>query len=345
MKTYFDGNFIEKFEDGEVRFLHPILWAIKSDQMDLLTLFGRIGVDFNIKDRIGKTPLHYACLHGKQVIFDYLIEHGKINVDALDHYERTALHYACKNGQLAMVQYLVAQTGDIFKRDKSNWNALHWAARFGKEDVVEFLLDITKERQESLNTLDWDLQTPLHLACKSGNIYVVQALLEVTLFDHINLRNTSGHTPFDIATLNGSFAVRRFLLHYSELNFPLEGGLISYVNYVLYERRFPREILVKRMLMIQGLNALNLLVLVSSRTEHDTEFPVWRLMPITIWLSIEVHCFARSLEERPEIPILAIWMKRTFPHVMTAYWFALFTGHFFPHIYSSFFRVFTRILK
>ena len=141
MKTYFDGNYIQKFDDGEVRFLHPILWAIKSDQVDLLTLFGRIGVDFNIKDRIGKTPLHYACLHGKQVIFDYLIEHGKINVDALDHYERTALHYACKNGQLAMVQYLVAQTGDIFKRDKSNWNALHWAARFGKEDVVEFLLN------------------------------------------------------------------------------------------------------------------------------------------------------------------------------------------------------------
>ena len=58
MKTYFEEGYIQKLNHGFILNLHPILWAIKNDELELLALFDRFNINFNITDRLGKTPLH-----------------------------------------------------------------------------------------------------------------------------------------------------------------------------------------------------------------------------------------------------------------------------------------------
>ena len=54
--------------------------------------------------------------------------------------------------------------------------------------------------------------TPLHLAAKSGNIDVVQALLDNGAIDSINMKNKHGSTPLHLAAKSGKIDVVQALL-------------------------------------------------------------------------------------------------------------------------------------
>ena len=50
-------------------------------------------MDVNTKDVNGLTPLHWACIKGSYVAFQYLMPSG-VDVNAVDSVGRIPLHYA-----------------------------------------------------------------------------------------------------------------------------------------------------------------------------------------------------------------------------------------------------------
>eukprot|EP00873_Tetraselmis_striata_P018057 jgi/Tetstr1/438321/TSEL_026888.t1 len=65
----------------------------------------RRGIDVNVRNKIGWTPLHAACFGGHAKVLTLLIERGA-DLDATDNGGRTAVHEACKSGSLAALKCL-----------------------------------------------------------------------------------------------------------------------------------------------------------------------------------------------------------------------------------------------
>ena len=66
------------------------------------------GIDVNVVDRCGKTPLHFACEKGYLRIVTDLLDHPKIDVTVVNQYERTPLHTASWYEHVDVVTALLA---------------------------------------------------------------------------------------------------------------------------------------------------------------------------------------------------------------------------------------------
>ncbi len=69
------------------------------------------GVDIEVKDRYGLTPLHYASmqyasLQRHLIIVKLLLDHGA-NIEAKSSFNYTCLHHASRNGQTDIVKLLL----------------------------------------------------------------------------------------------------------------------------------------------------------------------------------------------------------------------------------------------
>jgi ankyrin repeat protein len=92
----------------------------------------------------------------------------------------SALRVACNKGNLTKVRSLVDKGANIKARDRHGWTALHWGAKAGNADVMDFLLKEvgSLDSHAYVNCKDvisgW---TPLMLACMSGKEEAVRSLI------------------------------------------------------------------------------------------------------------------------------------------------------------------------
>lgn len=86
----------------------------------------------------------------------------------------TPLINATKYGHTTLVSFLVSRGVNLNIEDKSDNNALDWAVYKGYPDLTRLLI-IYGMNPKKINKLG---QTLLHTACLSGNINIVQHLVE-----------------------------------------------------------------------------------------------------------------------------------------------------------------------
>ena len=73
----------------------------------------------NIKDSLGRTPLHYAAFTGTVEIAKLLVEKGA-NINAVDKSKQwTPLFFAYFMGRAEMAEYLLENGADDTVKDKS----------------------------------------------------------------------------------------------------------------------------------------------------------------------------------------------------------------------------------
>ncbi|XP_070784857.1 ankyrin repeat domain-containing protein 16 [Enoplosus armatus] len=119
----------------------------------------------------------------------------------------TLLHYAARQGHLDVVEYLIKRVGmdvDIYNNDYKR--PLHEAASMGHQACVGYLLR-EGAKVDSLKRADW---TPLMMACTRRNLGVIQELLGHGADPA--LRNKDGWNSFHIACREGDPLVVRHLL-------------------------------------------------------------------------------------------------------------------------------------
>ncbi|KAH7109414.1 ankyrin repeat-containing domain protein [Dendryphion nanum] len=155
----------------------PIAYAADKGYVEVIDLLVRHGANPNQYNQTGYTPLHCAAINNHAVVVSVLLQAGadvnaasKIKgIESTDHVtQHSALWFACKYGHLAVVVEMLP----YLKKTKSVNDALSWAVKSRKVDIVEKIL------QHPLLALhDYKWKSPLHEACSHRDVSIVQILL------------------------------------------------------------------------------------------------------------------------------------------------------------------------
>ena len=117
------------------------------------------GVDVNVKDKHGGTPLHRATLGGNKEIAELLIVNG-VDVNTKSVSGKTALLVAAFNGRIEIIELLIAKGADVNAKSVSGGTALHNAAAKGHKEIVELLIARGAElnaKRDGRTSLDWSI--------------------------------------------------------------------------------------------------------------------------------------------------------------------------------------------
>ncbi|KAJ8981566.1 hypothetical protein NQ317_009826 [Molorchus minor] len=140
--------------------------------------------------------LFEACKVGDIARVRKLITPTTVNARDTAGRKSTPLHFAAGYGRRDVVEFLLSAGASIQARDDGGLHPLHNACSFGHADVVRLLL----EAGANPNTRDNWNYTPLHEAAIKGKIDVCIALLQHGA--DVNIRNTEGKTPLEVADVS-----------------------------------------------------------------------------------------------------------------------------------------------
>jgi len=153
------------------------------------------GVDINVRDKEGRTPLHESLIDLEDGMADYyidavrsLLEHGA-DVGALDNNHLTPLHVALQYGNIRATRVLLEHGADVHALDNNHSTPLHFISQHGEDGAARVLL----EHGADVDARDNNDSTPLHVASQCGNAEVARILLEHGANTHV--RNKEDQTP------------------------------------------------------------------------------------------------------------------------------------------------------
>jgi len=121
-----------------------LIWAAKSRNLaEVKRLITDCGINPNIQDVDGSTPLHVATQYGYPDVVELLLEYGA-DPNARIKYGDTPLHYAVKEislGNFDVVRLLLEHGADLNARDDRGWTPLHEAAFHCNYGAAGILID------------------------------------------------------------------------------------------------------------------------------------------------------------------------------------------------------------
>lgn len=139
-----------------------------------------------------------ACRSGDAHSAELCLNEEPTLVAFRDRSNWTALLHAAKHGHAACVKLLLSSGADVDEPGGTlNETALHWAATLGDEAVATLLLDVGA----NVNARTLAARTPLHSACASGKVHLVQLLLAREAIAAVVDRHQQ--TPLHHLTYNG----------------------------------------------------------------------------------------------------------------------------------------------
>ncbi|KAJ8728046.1 hypothetical protein PYW08_016431 [Mythimna loreyi] len=98
---------------------------------------------------------------------------------------------------------------DINFSDTNGFTALHYAARYGSDELCKILI----HNKANVNCTNKKNQTPLHLAALNNKTYVIRLLLESGA--NINAIDMAGNTPLHDVCAMGNIGAAKMLLSYN----------------------------------------------------------------------------------------------------------------------------------
>ena len=144
----------------------------------------------------GAALLHVAASMGDVAHCRLLLSHAKqLGLDANYFDDETGglapLHVAATAGHVAVVALLLEHGAVPNLQDIDGDTALHMASN--KEVVIELLSSADRACRANTELPNLDGQTPLHKACRDGNIHVVSMLIEYDA--SVRATDDKGQTP------------------------------------------------------------------------------------------------------------------------------------------------------
>eukprot|EP00054_Salpingoeca_dolichothecata_P010738 m.59754 g.59754 ORF g.59754 m.59754 type:complete len:419 (+) comp19127_c0_seq1:209-1465(+) len=197
--------------------------AVRDGKPEMVEMLARYHAEINALDRYGETPLHVAS--GKK-FFEIKNEEARKEAMKLnDKIVESLLRYGadvsqrCEAGDIALMKAVVCKHEEICKllikhgsdpnaRNKYGDFALKNAVHEGDCEITEALL---KSPCCNVDDVDEMGQSLLHLAAMSGQLGVVQALVNHRAFLNPKIKNKST-TPLQLAAQAASTDIIDFLL-------------------------------------------------------------------------------------------------------------------------------------
>ncbi|MEN8220382.1 MAG: ankyrin repeat domain-containing protein [Pseudomonadota bacterium] len=184
------------------------------------------GVNVNVKNSNGMTPLHYASYKGHFDIARLLLQNSAdVNIEtngwsaveiafARNHVQLAELIIesnsgfleAANKGDYQRVKQLLEKGWNVNTKDKEAWTLLHHAAINGHTDIAELLLD----KGTKIDAKDKEGWTPLMVA--SANSHTDLATLLIKKGANVNVADKNGITPLHSAAINGYIKLASLLI-------------------------------------------------------------------------------------------------------------------------------------
>ncbi|MFN7038411.1 MAG: ankyrin repeat domain-containing protein [Alphaproteobacteria bacterium] len=201
--------------------------ALQKGDNEAVYNFLKEGMDVNIFNALGETPLHIACLYGHVEIVKILLQfNANPKAASMGNGHQQPIHYAAENGNSEILQLLLSKKVNINAKDVSGSTALHISAELGHTEFVETLLKnnarievsnnakqtplskaVRSQRVDTVKMLiargadkdviDEDGNTVLHNAAYSRNIQIIKIIVDSKT--NLNVKNFKGQAPLDIA--------------------------------------------------------------------------------------------------------------------------------------------------
>jgi ankyrin repeat protein len=165
------------------------------------------GANIDAADSKGLTPLHKACVSGKQPAAQLLVDCGA-SLEAACSRGYTALHHASQQGHLEVVQLLLDARASFTAVTSAGRTPLYLAAAAGHTAVVQLLVD--SGAQPGIK--DSKAWVALHPASQLGHTEVVQCLLAAdSTAAHVDAQGPEG-TPLHLACFKGHSEAAQLLI-------------------------------------------------------------------------------------------------------------------------------------
>ena len=201
--------------------------AVKKENLAEVERFIDEGVDLELKDLNGYTPLMHAVKQQNTELVKLLAEYGA-NVDTSDGLEDTPLVWASSMKNEAIVKVLLGHGADP---DKGNFTPLMWAAYYGNLPLVKIFL----ESRANLNSRTNEGWTALMWAAERGNLQVIWELLKRGA--SVNMQNNKGQTALMLAAGRGKIGSVGLLLNKGGDAFVVDFNKKTAADYARFKQR------------------------------------------------------------------------------------------------------------
>ena len=137
---------------------------------------------------------------------------GEVDVDSRDLLNGyTALHEACFSCNEEVVSLLLKREANVNVKTFAGWSAVMIASFFGHAGILSLLLDYSYEA--NINMKDNSGAAALHMACFYGEETCVALLIRHAA--QVDVKNSKGQTPLDIARQKGLLSIVKLIYHHS----------------------------------------------------------------------------------------------------------------------------------
>ena len=184
--------------------------AIKVGKSKIVRHLLCCGFEVDAKDSDYYTPLHNAAWHGQLEIVEMLIDKGA-TIDAETELKQTPLIFATFRGHYEIVKVLLSKGANANHLDVKQRAPIHFA--FEYENVVTDIVTHLVKYGANVSLKNCYLQTPLILAARVGNSYVVNLLLKSASTD-VNAFDSWQATALLYGTKFGHYEVVKILLKF-----------------------------------------------------------------------------------------------------------------------------------
>lgn len=165
--------------------------AIKRDDSHTVQELLQRGFDPNTPSLEHFDGLYLALRDGSMKAAQALVDWPKTNVDVRTDHDETPLMMACLRGQIDIARKLIARGADV---NKTGWTPLHYAATSGNVAIIQMLLD----ENAYIDAESPNGTTPLMMAAMYGTPEAVKLLIDSGADP--TLKNQLGMTAQDFAT-------------------------------------------------------------------------------------------------------------------------------------------------
>jgi ankyrin repeat protein len=192
------------------------------------------GIDPDLGDDDGRTPLSQAAGKGKKAILDFLLMQETVDPDSKDNTGRTPLWWAAKSGHALIVQSLLAKGVNPESMDKGGHTPLlcaidnkHTATtrllikregvtlhKLAQNETMASLRSLLESGNDvNVNIKENYGRTPLHTAASSDCVNIAEEPIHWKA--DINCEDANGNTPLRVALEKEQQDIVQLLLQHS----------------------------------------------------------------------------------------------------------------------------------
>ncbi|KAK3588334.1 hypothetical protein CHS0354_020957 [Potamilus streckersoni] len=185
----------------------PAIYAAQSSNVSVLQYLIGHGLDPWCRTDTQETLLHISCFAGKLQMVQYLLEKYPDMINEVNNCQETPGHYAAQRGHVSVLQFLIDKGLDPWCRTATHETLLHMSCNAGHLEMSKYLAE---RYPDMINDVDNCNRTSGHCAAQSGNVSLLQYLIDQGLFPWC--RTATQQTLLHIALISARMKVVKYLV-------------------------------------------------------------------------------------------------------------------------------------